>query len=526
MPAHREVHARGWRVRLDLSQQVLELQAYPCDPPRLSEDGPADAPLVTPPTHRGPVSAGILLLKAKQFDDGLCAAVELAAQRGVGRFAGKAALLRSLAENLPSPFVHAACALGGMNVDAPPGLRELARALADEFLREESASKPLGFFTWTPELSAIFRQDRFLQQPLEVMAHAAGSQEAYRACLRLNARFTNPPAGQRAFLPASRSHEQVLVERLYGTRPIPDGFDLITELINRVRSGEICLEPTTESGWYDYQTWSLEPLVVPERMEEAPRLQLDKRYRRHLEGLFRAALALTRETRVNQIKFATAGCLGGPPQPPIIVCPSLSVEPLPSLFARRAASYRFVRSVLEEAFGPDALAGLHRLTQEGPCVPTLADELVDMEKLFAGAEAIARRELGMETIDDEAIRRFTEWKANLTSDSDVGRDCRMMVPVFHDVGRRKTKVWAFLGWQIQMAFAKYIKQPTVLGVDWAGVPEQRPAGTPEVEFSDEFTNFACPVMAEVYVSRLMDRDEFRRHCDQHRTSEAILAALD
>ena len=26
-------------------------------------------------------------------------------------------------------------------------------------------------------------------------------------------------------------------------------------------------------------------------------------------------------------------------------------------------------------------------------------------------------------------------------------------------------------------------------------------------------------------SRLLDRDEFRRHCDRHRTREAILASL-
>jgi hypothetical protein len=32
-------------------------------------------------------------------------------------------------------------------------------------------------------------------------------------------------------------------------------------------------------------------------------------------------------------------------------------------------------------------------------------------------------------------------------------------------------------------------------------------------------------MAEVYVSQLLDRDEFRRHCDRFKTREAILANL-
>ena len=32
-------------------------------------------------------------------------------------------------------------------------------------------------------------------------------------------------------------------------------------------------------------------------------------------------------------------------------------------------------------------------------------------------------------------------------------------------------------------------------------------------------------MAEVYVSHLLDRDEFRRHCDRYQTRERILANL-
>ena len=45
-----------------------------------------------PGDHGDTVSAATLLLKAKFFDDRLYAAVELAAQQGMGRFAGKAAL--------------------------------------------------------------------------------------------------------------------------------------------------------------------------------------------------------------------------------------------------------------------------------------------------------------------------------------------------------------------------------------------------------------------------------------------------
>jgi hypothetical protein len=571
MPVTREIHADGWCVRLDLSRQVLALEVPEFTFGWRPGDERAEPLLPTPPAaEAGPVSAATLLLKAKQFDDGLYAAVDLAAQQGAGRFTGKVTLLRSLAQTLAAGLpaaedaaavVHAACELGGIAAVAPAALRHAIRTLTTDFLADELASKPLGFYTWSPELSAVFRQDRFLQRPLDpttaddlarALVRTPGATDAHDACHRLADRLTNPAAraglrdgtGRRAFLPASRSHEQVLVEWLFGDRPIPNGFDLMSELIRRVRSGENRLEPTGESGWYDQQTWSLEPLVVPDKMPEAARLEMGGRYRRHLEDLFRGAQTLARETHVKQLACAAEGC-AGPLQRPIWVNPGLSVEPLPEVYARRAASYRFVRAVLEEAFGAEALAEMHRLTQEGPVAVSLADELDMMEKLLDGAADTARGELGVEAAGDEdAARRFAEWRCSLGADQDVSRDCRMMVPVFFDVQRRKTKVWAFLGWRTVPVDVEYRKEPAVLGIErdrppepeptdrftllkrkFRRQPEAVPAGPPPVEFCGDRYEFAVPVMAEVYVSRLLDRDEFRRHCDRHGTRDAILANL-
>ena len=64
------------------------------------------------------------------------------------------------------------------------------------------------------------------------------------------------------------------------------------------------------------------------------------------------------------------------------------------------------------------------------------------------------------------------------------------------------------------------------GQDAEGGPEPQPAGPPPVLFSGDRYEFAVPVLAEVYVTRLLDRDEFRRHCDRHKTRDAILANLD
>jgi hypothetical protein len=91
MSITREVHADGWCVRFDLSRQVLRLEV-PEAPEEHRHGGRPPSPLLSPVlpfSAVGPVSAAVLLLKAKQFDDGLHAAVEMAAQRGAGHFAGR-----------------------------------------------------------------------------------------------------------------------------------------------------------------------------------------------------------------------------------------------------------------------------------------------------------------------------------------------------------------------------------------------------------------------------------------------------
>jgi hypothetical protein len=556
MTARREVHADGWCIRLDIGRQVLRLEVPETDNHwRRGARESADPPLlpVPPLATDGPVSAATLLLKAKQFDDGLYAAVELAAQQGAGRCPGKAALLRSLAETLAAglpaaeaaaTMIHAACELGDVPVAVPGLIAEAVRRAAADFLRDEGLSKPLGFYTWTPGLAAVFRQDRFLQRPLDpgpaddlarALERTPGASAAHDACLRLNARLTNPAkpltvwdAGKRPpFLPPSRSHEVTLFERLYGDRPVPENFDLMGELIRRVRSGEVSLMPGENSGWYDHQTWCLEPLLLPDRRLESGRLELGKRYRRHLEDLFRGALALTRETHARQAGGGWGGGRAGPRQRPILVRPDLTIEPLPTIYARRAAAYRFVRSVLEEAFGADALQRMQRLTPDGVSTSCLAEELARIEELFTFAAATASVELGMGPSGggDDAVRRFAEWRRKLGSDPDVSRDARMMVPVFFDVQRRKTKVWALLGWRVTAVDVAYRVPPTVERIE-ALAGDRRPVGEPPpVLFSGDRYEFAVPVMAEVHVSRLLDRDEFRRHCDRHRTRDAILANL-
>jgi hypothetical protein len=144
MSATRVIHKGGWCVRLDLSEQVLSLDAPEWDGARRDD---RLSPTMPSGDNDQLVSAAALLMKAKQFDDGLYAAVELAAQAGAGRFAGKASLLAALAAALAdapaaAALVFGACQLGGVPARPAADLQDAVAALVNDFLGDELRSKP------------------------------------------------------------------------------------------------------------------------------------------------------------------------------------------------------------------------------------------------------------------------------------------------------------------------------------------------------------------------------------------------
>jgi hypothetical protein len=565
----REVREKEYLIRLDLTRQVLRV-SIPEQTVIGEKAGTVEEPLH--PTLRDilpeafvPVS--VLVQKAKQFDDGLYAAVDIAAQKGAGSFAGKAALLGGLSrrvvaapleETAPS-LLMAAGRLGGLSLDVPPSRVAKVDELTTTFLRNELHSKPLGFYTWTKELEAIFRQDRLLQTELaekdfravvEALRADADLRRTYEGYLALVSKLTNPfPQNRRdllpllasqgkrvfepdefTFFPPSKSHEGELFKKLDGIGPIPERFSLVDEMIKRIRSAQLKLEPTDESGWYDYQTWAHEPMVIPEKMPEAARLHLDEGYRRELLELFKGAQALARETHVKQLEIPEATSSGRLRAPVLTITPGLTVEPLASYYLRRARGYQFVRAAIEGVFGSVGLAQMRRLTMEGPLPDDLGTQLQEMESLFWGAYLTACRQIGLppeRALPDAArsgahVERFAAWMKALDSDTDLGRDARMMVPVFCD-GKR-TKVWVFLGWVSRYAVVDFETPPTAQAFDPAGRPVPL-GGDVRVEFGAESHTLVYPVTAEVYVTRLLNRQEFRTLCDRYRTRSAILANL-
>jgi len=576
VPGKRTVTGDGFKVELDLSNQALAVEA-PIDLDfgfgQDADSGPVDSSLsatLDPTASTALVSASVLAQKAKIFDDGLYAAVEVATQEGAGRHAGKAALLASLGRALagadPSVAGTAqeallgAARLGNVPVKGvPPAVEASAQHAVDAFLANEALSKPISFYTWSRQLGNIFQQDRMLQGEIDAAGVKAvasalradpSARAAYEGHLRFVSRLTNPftkpdlrkflEACDRGdadvveegirFFPPSVAHETEIIKKLFGAKPIPDSFVLADEMIRQIRSRELNLEPGAESGWYDYQTWALEALVIPKLMPEGDRLHLDEEYRKLLVELFKGLLTLTRETHVKQLEIPACGAAMPRREVYIDIAPELSAEPLVTFYLRRALGYRYIRSVLEDTFGSQELERLHRLTEAGPASMSLAEELSGIETLFLGAHVSVSRELGLapdtatgsDTSASEAAERFVAWARELKSDPDLSLDLRAMVPVFYDAQRRRLKVWAFLGWSRRPIIVSFARPPKATIRDLNGGLLR---DHPPIRWGALRADLQYPVTAELYVDRLLDRDEFRKLCDSCGTRSEILRRL-
>ncbi len=568
----RRIAAGRWTIDLDLKQQTLAIDA-PVDREmnrhdardRKALDGPLAA-LLTGTRTQGFVSASVLGFKAKLFDDGLIAAIELAAQRGCGRHPAKSDLIASVGRVLAGfdpadagdlqGVVLGAARLGGGAVAAPPAVEGHVTEAVDRFLADERRSRPLGVFTWSDELAAIFRQDRMLQTDLAefrgldrlagALMEDAALRSAYAAQRRFAERMTNPRAladlrdvigdtanaGSRrtrgvAFFPPATSHEAEIVRELFSGVSVPEGFSMFEEMLQRIRDGRLDLRPTPDSGWYDHQVWALETLAAPERARESALVEWQEGYRRHLAELFQVLLAATRETHVKELEVPLAGLMVSPLEQ-VRITPRLTLEPLATFYLRRALAYRFVRSVLEEAFGPDALDRIHRARPDGPAGIPLSIELEEMDQLFTGAHVQACRELGLAPEADAgdaaatsiALRRFREWSARNAADPDLDGDLRAMVPIFYDRERGQSKVWAILGWASRPIEISFVQSPPAQFTAADGAAE-----TPRIEWKEQRVQVAYPVAVELFVDRLLDRDEFRALCDEEQTFRGILTRL-
>jgi hypothetical protein len=535
----------------------------------------------------------------KPFDDGLYAAIELGAEDGSqGSPIAKRTLLTDLLAELlvrsamgaaaeqplareAAASIGAALQLGGGQV--PAAVAPDADLLVRRFQADPFQSRPIGFYSWSPALSAIFQQDRLLQSPVSVRpsfgAYAAATvalngngplAARYGQVLRLYAGLTNPffdrsiadlsslapdgpslgnlsaiqsafmsahpetvasdpaCAAHLAFVPASDSPEVKLFRTLYCNGALPPNANLLDVLIQAIRSGTIDLAPSGASGWYDRQIYALETLLVPDRADEKDHLFLTHRYKQKLVETFKTLVTETRETHVKQLGTFSVKTSGAAVQPMVDVYPLLPVEPFPTFYLRTARAYVFVQTLLASVLGRPFMTTSHRLLETGgTSTLSLDDELTEKIALLYGLHVLSAASIGMRpglTPDETTAfppeadaQRARAWLDGWSSDRDVAKDPRVIVPIEHsDAGDR---YWAVIGSAVVKTRAMFYPGFEPKFVSGCAIRSF-------VAFEPYLLTGRTVEITRPASAPPLTRDEFRALCDRSRTQDAIVKALE
>lgn len=584
----------GHSVKLSLSEQIIHLD-------RLSNSSslnkiyksPRKASEFSPPIN-GFISAGTLIYKAKLFDDGLMASIEKILQNGLGPFMGKRAFLKKLAEDLldqfPEPpedgsnkavgIVLAACRLGGISLDNEKVLKnwnEYLNQFLTEFEINPVLSRPTSYYTFDEELKKIFKQDRILQTPLKLLEDLKSAQSVadtikadpalfntYLTYLEIIAKISNPlripdlrilfgdisddnikfDIEVAAIVPPIVSHEEELLAKIIGPgNPVPEKFSLLDEFIKFIKARKVSLRPTSDSGWYDYTTWSLAPLVSLTSMVESKHLEFDDSYCLLLEELFRGKVNPLLEQVQEAQKQPEIESSSTPPRIQVQIEPVLHVEPLPTFYYRRGFSYRFIKNVLLTIFDEDQLHSLKRSSINGEAKEDLFTELEFMENLFFGAHRQTCTDLGMDPAQtpEESLAVFNGWASHYLTDIDLNQENRVMIPIAYDVEKRQTKVYCFCGWRLEELEISFAKPPEVEIFSKSGKKMARKdlwlrptyvgnSGQTADEISYSFTSVKVkalyPVIEELTLDKTLEKKQFQDICDSNEKFEALVSSIE
>ena len=306
------------------------------------------------------------------------------------------------------------------------------------------------------------------------------------------------------------------------------------ELVKAIRSGSVDLQPKENSGWYDYQVYALETLLVPKRGEESKWLLLTGNYKRRRLEAFHALITKRKETHVLRSESGVKTAASAPLQPDPLerFSPRLRIEPAPTYYLRMARSYRFLNQALHE-FVPEAqLTKLHGLTEQGTRKQPLLEELRDIERLFYGCYAISAEDIGLGlnlAEDEQAVLAESrsiagKWLASYAEDPDLAVDTRVIVPVAEDLSRGVISVWATSGIRFSRLKTNYVSEapPRVRTSDseeWTPLKPEQLGDATYLLPVDEFVSVQIPS------SRILNRKEFQDLCNGAKNKEELVQRL-
>jgi hypothetical protein len=532
----------GSRTILDTSEQVLLLDMVRCPP--------GDTIVIRPRSElgemlasRGVVSVAMLARMARNFDAGICAAVELILHDR--RRTLLARVLTALDDTDPvdaRAFLRAALEIGGDLVPGNPGVAVLAseERMARGFL--DRADRAPSFYAWSDDLRLAWRRCAFMQRLLfdPAVVTALRSALCRDASLLveyaeqigvlqgLTAEITSPTvldrvaSGPAHLLPPAPSplgHLARVVGR--SRRDAPIGCDDLLALISS-DPGVLLRPPDAAArGWHDMRIWALEPLLrydtsAPVRVVFSDEYVADMRSTAKAilvgdgsapAGFVRSSPRCSPRLYQDQRPAAEPGSLQ--------IDPEMTLEPLPAYYERMSVAYGWVLNVLADRLTPRELGSFYRARRPGaPEVDTsLIDDVVRMRDLFRGLSEISLAELGMPTVRSDAGLLAKEWMRDRGSDVDYALDDRSMIPLGPPDGAGLTKVACVVGLCYKPVTVSFVSPP-------------RPVDSKRiVDPGEKRICYTCPVSIVCETVAVMPDDEFRAFCDGHTRLAPLIAAM-
>jgi hypothetical protein len=496
-------------------------------------------------------------------------------------------------------YIGAGIHLGGQELpELPQAVNTLQAQYESTFLSKPVKCKPVGFYAESEELRRIFQQDRFYQTPLthtavialaRIMANNPDLRKQYQSVLVLYSHLTNPPSrfsvddvaeyteyfddssvliqqmlkskkwkilqergagrdpgeGQIPsihFLPHSTSKENQLFARIYNYSGELPKHNIMNRLIRAIKSGELDLAPTVDSGWYDYQIHALETLLVPEKGQESNKLLLTEDYKRRLIEAFKTILTKKRELHVKQVELIpTLGISLGPEY--LRISPDLHVEPMATYYLRTARGFRFLLDSLKLILGKSPLEDIVARDDEA-----MLSALEDMTRLYYGLYLQVCDDIGMkpeflpEEMSDtqilQAKQQTEQWLTGYETESFCEKDVRYIVPALTNLSRTQVRYWMVVGVKLLKIKADYVKRPDVqiLDIETEKVVQQIPTDSESGRITDTYLQYKfapeeyflpIEIFAEATGSaEPLTREEFRKLCDRYKNRKKIIAAIE
>jgi len=495
-------------------------------------------------------------------------------------------------------YIACGIELGGGTVQK---LSETAEAkknkLKNDFLSNPLKSKPVGFYTESELLELIFKQDRFFQEYIspkaaieiaKVLNEKPELKKKYQSILDIGYKMTNPPscfsvldvteyndffndptkmlqkmaesykwevlkkrgAGRESivpriqFIPHSTSKENELFAKKYNYSAELPSHNIMNELIKAIRSGSLDLTPDQQSGWYDYQIYALETLLVPEKGQEEDKLLLSKEYKERLIEAFKTMMTKKRELHIKKVELIpTAGISLGPRY--LRISPDLSLEPTATYYLRTARGCRFILNSLEAVLGQETLDEV-LITDD----KTLPDEAKYTINLFYGLYFQVCEDIGMKPklLDEELLevdvaqakQLASQWLMTYQNDNFVKQDVRYIVSALSNLQRTKVRYWMTVGVKLLKIKAEYVKKPRVLilGNDSKinTTPQELPLDKEEgslpgypgqYKYVPEEYFIPVEIFGEATGNpKPFTRDEFRQLCDKYKNKDDIIQAIE